>query len=67
LAKIPKNFPEYSLMYKILDKKIFELKTALNQTTEKIQREKIQNQLSEYKKELEKIRSMFPDNFFERR
>lgn len=54
-------------MCKILDKKIIELKTALNQTTDNIQQEKIQNQLSVYQEELEKIKSMFPDNFFESR
>ena len=65
LAKLPKNFPEYSLMYKILDKKISELKTALSQSTGNTQKEKLQNQLSEYQKELKKIKSLFPENFFE--
>ena len=64
-TKLPKNFPEYSLMYKILDKKIFELKMKLNQTTDNLQREKIQSQLSEYQKEVKKIKSMFPDSFFD--
>ncbi len=59
MSKLPEKFPEYSIMYKTLSKKIIELEKIKNtQETDEIQL-KIQN----YQNELNKIRKMFPDGF----
>ena len=65
MSKLPKNFPEYSLMYKTLDKKIKELKNKKLQTKEEHTLEKIQSDIDQYQKEMEKIKSIFPENFFD--
>jgi len=65
MSKLPKNFPEYSIMYKTLDKKIKELKNKKLQTKEKHTLEKIQSDIDQYQKEMEKIKSIFPENFFD--
>jgi hypothetical protein len=58
MGELPKNFPEYSIMYKTLFKKIKELAKE-NKTTET--KLKIKN----YQTELDKIKKMFPDGFFD--
>ncbi len=58
MGELPKNFPEYSIMYKTLFKKIKELEKE-NKTTET--KLKIKN----YQTELDKIKKMFPDGFFD--
>ena len=61
MSKLPEKFPEYSIMYKTLSKKIIELEKIKNtQETDEIQL-KIQN----YQKELNRIKTMFPDGFFD--
>jgi ribosomal protein S20 len=58
MGELPKNFPEYSIMYKTLFKKIKEL-VKENKTTET--KLKIKN----YQTELDKIKKMFPEGFFD--
>ena len=65
MTELPKNFPEYSIMYKTLDKKIKELKNKKLQTKEEHTLEKIQSDIDQYQKEIEKIKSIFPENFFD--
>ena len=62
--ELPKRFPEYSIMYKTLSKKIteFEEKRKLANQQEN---QKIQRMIKNYELEREKIRGMFPENFFE--
>jgi hypothetical protein len=61
MSELPEKFPEYSIMYKTLSKKIIELEKIKNtQETDEIQL-KIQN----YQKELNRIKTMFPDGFFD--
>ena len=62
---MPKNFPEYSIMYKTLNKKIKELKNKKLQTKEESVLEKIQSDIDQYQKEMEKIKTIFPENFFD--
>lgn len=64
MTKLPKNFPEYSIMYKNLDKKIQELKIEKTKTQDRTSLDEIQNKIIKYQKELDKIKSMFPENFF---
>ena len=62
MDKIPKKFPEYLIMYKILTKKISDLKDEVKvQNTEL---EKTQNKIKKYELERTKIMNMFPENFF---
>jgi len=65
MTDLPKNFPEYSIMYKTLNKKIKELKNKKLQTKEESTLEKIQSDIDQYQKEMEKIKTIFPENFFD--
>jgi len=65
MAELPKKFPEYSIMYKTLNKKIQELKNKKEQTQEKSTLDEIQSKIEQYQKEINKIKSIFPENFFE--
>jgi hypothetical protein len=58
MGKLPKNFPEYSIMYKTLFKKIKELEKE-NKSNE------IKLKIKNYRTELDKITKMFPDGFFD--
>ena len=58
MGKLPKNFPEYSIMYKTLFKKIKELEKE-NESNE------INLKIKNYRTELDKITKMFPDEFFD--
>ncbi len=62
MSKLPEKFPEYSIMYKTLSKQIKELKERNVQGNEI---EKIQLKIQSYQTELNKIKRMFPDNFFD--
>ena len=63
MNKLPKNFPEYSIMYKVLLKKIKELDKE-KQRTQKDELDKIELKIKKYKIELNKIGKMFPEGFF---
>jgi len=64
MTKLLKNFPEYSIMYKNLDKKIQELEIEKLNTHDSSSLDEIQNKIIKYQKELNKIKSLFPKNFF---
>jgi hypothetical protein len=62
MGQLPKRFPEYSIMYKTLTKQIQELelkKKSAKNTAD------IQKTIEKYETERQKIRNMFPENFFE--
>ena len=65
MKDLPKKFPEYSLMYKNLNKKVQELKTEQTKIKGEIQIKEIQIKIETYQKEMDKIKSIFPDDFFE--
>ncbi len=65
MTELPKKFPEYPIMYKTLNKKIPELKNKKEQTQEKSTLDEIQSKIEQYQKEVNKIKSIFPENFFE--
>ena len=65
MTELPKKFPEYSIMYKTLDKKIEELKNKKLQTKEESTLEKIQSDIDQYQKEMDKIKTIFPEDFFD--
>ncbi len=63
MSKLPEKFPEYSIMYKTLSKKIIELEKIKN--TQESEMDEIQLKIQNYQNELNKIRKMFPDGFFD--
>ena len=64
MTELPKNFPEFSIMYKTLSKQIKTLENTMDIVDEK---QKAENMLKikNYKSEILKIKKMFPENFFE--
>ncbi len=64
MNKLPEKFPEYSIMYKTLSKQIKELKER-KASTQESEIKKIQLKIQSYQAELNKIKKMFPDNFFD--
>ena len=65
MSKLPRNFPEYSLLYKTLRKRILELKNELSLTDDAISQNIIIEEIEKYQKELTKIESFFPEKFFD--
>ena len=62
MGKLPKKFPEYSIMYKTILKQIKQLeKTELNSQEKNKNKLKIQR----YQVELDKIKEKFPENYFD--
>ena len=69
MKDLPKKFPEYSIMYKTILKKIQELENEKDSIIKKergVKREEIQSKIQRYQKELNKIKKMFPEDFFEK-
>ena len=66
MTNLPKKFPEYSMMYKTLNKKILDLKNKKFQTQDKVIINEIQSNIEKYQKEVNRIKSMFPENFFQK-
>ncbi len=64
MSKLPEKFPEYSIMYKTLSKQIKELEKR-KENIQESEIEKIQLKIQSYQTELNKIKKMFPDNFFD--
>ena len=61
---LPEKFPEYSIMYKTLSKQIKELEKML-ESAQKTEKMEIQSKIQNYQIELNKIKKMFPDSFFD--
>jgi predicted kinase len=62
MDKLPKKFPEYSIMYKTILKKIKELEKESTQENKSCE---IESKIKNYQIELNKIKKMFPDGFFD--
>jgi len=65
MNKLPEKFPEYSIMYKTLSKQIKELKKTKENAQEN-EIKKIQLKIQSYQAELNKIKKIFPDNYFDK-
>ena len=63
MSKLPEKFPEYSIMYKTLSKKITELE-KIKGNMQKSEMHYIQLKIQNYQNELNRIKTMFPDDFF---
>jgi len=59
MRKLPEKFPEYMIMYRTISEQI-----------KKIEKDKklceVESKIKNYKSELNKIKEMFPDNFFDK-
>ena len=64
MDELPKNFPEYAIMYRSLTKKIKELELGLK-SADCEQTKKIKKDIRIYETEANKIKEKFPENFFE--
>ncbi len=64
MDELPKNFPEYSIMYKTLTGQINTLKQK-KENSHQSEIGKIESEIQRYESERARIRKMFPDNFFE--
>ena len=64
MSKLPEKFPEYSIMYKTLTKKIKDLELKLKSASSEESID-IQKNIKNFKQERQKIKKMFPKDFFE--
>ncbi|MEE8181390.1 MAG: hypothetical protein V3T67_06085 [Nitrosopumilaceae archaeon] len=64
MSKLPEKFPEYSIMHKTLSKKIIELE-KVKENTQEGEMHEIQLKIQNYQNELNRIKTMFPDGFFD--
>ena len=65
MTDLPKNFPEYSILYKTLNKKIQDLENKKAQTQNESTLDEIQSHIEQYQKDANRIKSIFPKDFFE--
>ena len=64
MTKLPEKFPEYSIMFKTLSNQIKSLEKRKQDATNQ-EKEEIESKIQQYKIEINRIKKMFPDNFFE--
>ncbi len=64
MSKLPEKFPEYLIMCKTLSKQINQLEKR-KENAQESEIDEIQLKIQSYQAELNKIKKMFPDNFFE--
>ena len=64
MSKLPKKFPEYSIMYKTISKQIAKLEKR-KESIANDDLKKIESKIQKYQIELDKIKDMFPENFFD--
>ena len=64
MDNLPKKFPEYSIMYKTISNQIILLEKRIKDAKEQELKE-INAKIENYQLELNKIKNMFPDKFFE--
>ena len=64
MVVLPKNFPEYCAMHRILSEKVLRLKQK--DVTGREEKAEVQSSISSYEAEIKRIERMFPDNFFDR-
>lgn len=65
MSKLPKRFPEYSIMYQTLVKQIQGLEDKKKEKINEVELEETQLKIKKYQKELNRIKEMFPEKFFE--
>ncbi len=64
MSKLPEKFPEYLIMCKTLSKQIKQLEKR-KENAQESEIDEIQLKIQSYQAELNKIKKMFPDDFFD--
>ena len=62
MGELPEKFPEYSIMYRTITNQIKSLEKQKECTQNSSE---INSKIKKYQDELDRIKKMFPDNFFE--
>ena len=62
MGELPEKFPEYSIMYRTISNQI---KSLEKQKQDSQDNTEIDSKIKKYQEELDRIKKMFPDNFFE--
>ena len=62
MGELPEKFPEYSIMYRTISNQIKILQEQKNSQKDNAE---LEFKIKKYQEELEKIKKMFPENFFE--
>ena len=62
MVELPEKFPEYSIMYRTISNQI---KSLQKQKQDSQDTSEIDSKIKKYQEELDRIKKMFPDNFFE--
>ena len=62
MGELPERFPEYSIMYRTISNQI---KALQKQKQDSQDIAEIDSRITKYQEELDRIKKMFPDNFFE--
>ena len=62
MGELPKKFPEYSIMYRTISNQIKSLEKQKQDTQDTTE---IDSKITKYQEELDRIKKMFPDKFFE--
>ena len=62
MGELPEKFPEYSIMYRTISNQIKSLQKQKENTTDSSE---IDSKIKKYQEELDRIKKMFPDNYFE--
>ncbi|KEQ56589.1 hypothetical protein AAA799E16_01225 [Marine Group I thaumarchaeote SCGC AAA799-E16] len=64
MRELPEKFPEYSMMYKTITNQIKVLEEQKENASKKVI-EELDSKITKYQEELDRIKKMFPDGFFE--
>ena len=64
MGDLPEKFPEYSIMFRTISNQIKSLEKQKQDANDNKKNE-IESKIQQYKTELEKIKKMFPEKFFE--
>ncbi len=64
MSKLPKNFPEYMIMIKSLNRRISDLQIKIKKINETKEKKQIQSNIEKYQEEVQRIKSLFPKVFF---
>ena len=62
MEELPEKFPEYSIMYRTISNQI---KSLEKQKQDSRNNTEIDSKIKKYQNELDRIKKMFPNNFFE--
>lgn len=62
MGELPEKFPEYSIMYRTISNQIKSLQKQKENSQDIAE---IDSKITKYQEELDRIKKMFPDNFFE--